>query len=156
METRLELATDLRAYLEGPWEITRSIDDRRNDVPGLPLGCFIGQAVFIPEGAGLDYRERGRLKTADFDDQVHQGYTYQFPAPHRAAVSFTDGRAFHDLDLSTGLWRTSHHCDPDIYDGEFALDSKDVWRSQWNIHGPRKDMTIQTTYTRTRSTDTNS
>ncbi len=144
METRLELATGLRTYLEGPWEIARSIDDRRNDT----LGCFTGHAVFTPQGDELDYRESGRLKTAGFDDEVHQCYMYQFPEHHRAAISFTDGRAFHDLDLSTGLWRTHHQCNPDVYNGEFELVSKNLWRSQWTIYGPRKDMTIQTTYTR--------
>jgi len=144
METRLIYADDLRAYLEGLWSITRSIDDHRSGASG----CFTGYAVFVPQGDGLEYRENGRLKTADFDDDVHQGYSYQFPKPQCAAVSFTDGRTFHDLDLSAGLWRASHQCAPDTYDGEFELDDEDVWRSQWIIHGPRKDMTIRTAYTR--------
>jgi len=147
MEKRLKSAIDLRPYLEGSWDITRSIDDRRNDAPGR----LTGRAVFIPEDNGLHYQESGRLKMAAFDDNVHQRYLFRFPEKHCATVSFTDGRSFHDLDLSTGTWQAHHVCGPDIYDGEFELDGENAWRSQWTIHGPRKDMTIRTCYTRAGS-----
>jgi hypothetical protein len=83
--------------------------------------------------------------TRSIDDQ---NYSYKFPKHHCAKVSFTDGRAFHDLDLREHLWRANHQCASDTYDGEFELDGEDVWRSQWIIHGPRKYMTIRTAYTR--------
>lgn len=144
MEARLILAVDLCAYLEGTWEIARSIDDRQNG----STGSFTGQAAFVPRPDGLDYREHGHLKTADFEDKVHQHYIYRFAEPNLAAVSFSDDRAFHDLDLSAGLWRASYPCGPDVYDGEFEQADDDCWRSQWIIRGPRKNMTIRSTYTR--------
>lgn len=145
-------AVDLRAYLEGSWEVVRSIEDRHNDAPGNFTGQLIGRADFIAEDDALNYQEHGRLKTAGFDDDVHQQYTFKFPEQHYALVSFRDGRAFHDLDLSAGSWRTRHNCDPDVYDGAFEMESDGIWHAQWIIHGPRKDMTIRTTYTRITTT----
>jgi len=146
-------ACDLRAYLEGAWGMARSIDDRMNDsvqaqTGNAQNGRFTGRAIFMPDGDGLDYLEKGRLKTATFDDNVYQSYRYRFLEPYRALVCFTDGRVFHDLDLRTGIWRARHLCDPDTYDGEFELLDWDTWRSTWKIQGPRKDMTIQTTFNR--------
>lgn len=144
METGLINAHDLKAYLHGPWGITRSIEDRKNNAPGR----LTGRAIFVPHEAALHYQENGRLKTPSFEDDVQQAYLFEFPEPHQAQVFFRDGKKFHDLDLRTGEWTTQHLCDPDVYEGEFRLDSRDSWRSKWTIHGPRKDMTITTSYKR--------
>ncbi len=145
MEAGLTGIHDLRTFLEGAWEITRSIEDRRNNAPGQ----LSGRAVFAFEEKGLRYRESGRLMTPSFNDDVKQEYLFEFPEPHFARVSFKDGRAFHDLDMRTGSWETGHACEPDFYEGVFEIKNNDVWRSRWIVRGPRKDMTIRTDYRRT-------
>lgn len=136
---------DLRAFLEGSWDLSRLIEDRLTNAPGR----YVGRAVFVSSGDGsLTYEETGRLTTADFDDDVRQGYMFRFPEAGIARVSFLDGRNFHDLDLRSGHWEAQHLCDPDVYDGSFRVGHADNWQSQWIVKGPRKDMTISTTYTR--------
>jgi len=144
METGLIEIQELRAFLTGAWDLTRTIEDHLTDKPGR----LVGRAVFLPGGDCLHYTETGRLKTADFDDEVQRRYLFRFPEPHLAIVFFTDEREFHDLDLRSGTWTTRHRCNPDVYDGAFFAQGSDVWRSQWRIEGPRKDMTIRNTYTR--------
>ena len=80
---------------------------------------------------------------------AEQRYWYDFHrGDARACVSFRDGRAFHDLDLSQGQALVFHTCDPDLYEGRFtALDPRQ-WQSEWKIAGPRKDQEIITLYSR--------
>lgn len=144
METGLITVQDLRAFLEGAWNLTRSIEDRYSNESGR----LVGRANFSGGGEDIRYEETGRLTTASFDDEVRQEYIYLFPESHRAAVKFRDGRDFHDLDLRTGIWEARHDCEPDVYDGAFSVKNSDLWQCQWTITGPRKDMTIRSIYSR--------
>ena len=107
-----------------------------------------GSAVFCLDGADLLYREQGRLTIGDHDGSALQAYRYRFPAPAQAAVHFSDGRFFHDLDLSQGRWSCTHLCDPDRYDGEITALGEDSLRVVWQVSGPRKDLTLDSTYRR--------
>ncbi len=137
---------DLRAFLAGGWAVARTIADRRTG----QSGTFEGRAHFAPEGAGLVYREEGRLALGTFETIANQVYRYRFPAPHRAAVAFGDGRTFHALDLSGGSWKAEHRCGQDLYRGRFAALGADGWTTQWEITGPRKDQWLESLYTRVR------
>ena len=141
--------SDLKGFLEGQWELKRRLDDRHADQQGR----LTGAAVFSADGADLQYREAGRLVIGGPADPVHEGpalqsYRYAFPAPQRASVHFRDGRYFHDLDLSGGAWRCTHLCDPDRYEGAFTVLDADTWRVVWTVAGPRKDLTLDSTYRR--------
>lgn len=141
--------SNLKGFLEGEWRLVRRIDDRRAGQPGR----LTGEAVFSADGADLQYREEGRLVIGGPADPVHAGlalqsYRYAFPAPQRAAAHFRDGRFFHDLDLTSGHWACTHLCDPDRYEGEFAVLDADTWRVVWTVAGPRKDLTLDSTYRR--------
>ncbi len=137
---------DLRAFLAGDWAVARTIADRRTG----QSGTFEGWACFAPEGAGLVYHEEGRLALGAFETIASQVYRYRFPAPHRAAVAFGDGRAFFELDLSGGPWEAEHRCGEDLYRGRFAALGADGWSAQWEITGPRKDQWLESLYTRVR------
>ena len=134
----------LRNFLEGAWDLERRIEDRRSE----QQGALTGTAVFAPEGEGLLYREDGRLVIGGHDGPALQAYRYAFASLGRAAVYFSDGRFFHDLDLCAGSWTATHLCDPDRYDGAFRVLGPDCWRVVWRVAGPRKDLTLDSTYRR--------
>lgn len=136
--------SDLKSFLQGEWSIERRLDDRRAG----QVGRLAGAAAFTPEGAGLLYREEGRLSIGGYEGPALQTYRYAFPAPRRATVRFADGRFFHDLDLSAGGWRCSHLCGDDRYEGEFSLLEPGCWRVVWTVTGPRKDLVLDSHYRR--------
>ncbi len=136
--------SDLKKFLQDSWRLERVLDDRR----GGQQGRLSGQALFAPLESDLLYREEGRLTIGDHAGPAEQSYRYTFPAADRAAVHFRDGRFFHDLDLSRGSWSCTHLCDPDRYEGEFTVLDADTWRVVWRVTGPRKDLTLDSTYRR--------
>jgi hypothetical protein len=70
------------------------------------------------------------------------------PSPATALVQFSDGRPFHDLDLSTGRYVADHPCAADLYRGEFTVRDENRWRTVWRVGGPAKDLVLTTDYTR--------
>ena len=135
----------LKGFLQGVWWLSRRLDDRRAGQQGE----LTGSAVFRPDGPNdLHYSEKGRLVIGGHDGPALQTYRYAFPEPARATVHFTDGRLFHELDLSAGRWDCTHLCDPDRYDGSFTVLGPDSWRVVWRVAGPRKDLTLDSTYRR--------
>ena len=111
-------------------------------------GTFNGSATFTPHDGNLRYEEAGRLRFGDYGDTAFRRYDFSFPGTATAQVFFDDGRPFHDLDLSSGGWRTEHFCDPDHYDGFFQAISDNAYVCQWAISGPKKDLILHTTYHR--------
>ncbi|WP_193369185.1 DUF6314 family protein [Pelagibius marinus] len=136
--------SDLKEFLQGSWALERRLDDRRAGQQGR----LSGQALFAPLEGDLLYREEGRLTIGEHVGPAEQSYRYSFPALDRATVHFRDGRFFHDLDLSSGTWACTHLCDPDRYQGEFSVLDADTWRVIWHVTGPRKDLTLDSTYRR--------
>ncbi len=135
---------DLKAFLQGVWELTRTREDRRAG----QRGRLDGQAVFAPAGAGLVYRERGMLRLGAFTGPAERVYRYGFARPQRAEVAFEDGSLFHSLELSEAGWRVEHRCRNDLYRGLFRLAAPGAWEAVWLVTGPRKDHRLVTRYTR--------
>ena len=137
---------DLRAYLSGRWQIERTMIDRRLSTEG----SMRGEAQFRESGSCLINQERGVLSFGAHEGAAEQTYFYNFPrGTGRASVCFRDGRPFHDLDLLEGKTAVLHLCAPDRYDGRFTALDQDRWESTWTVVGPRKDLTIVSSYTRT-------
>lgn len=143
-EEKSLLINDLKRFLYGKWRLERSLDDRRAG----QRGRLSGEALFTEQGDDLLYREAGLLSIGDHEGPALQSYRYSFPDVGRAAVSFSDGRFFHNLDLTQGAWTCTHLCDPDRYEGEFAVLGPDAWRVVWRVTGPRKDLVLDSTYRR--------
>ncbi|MBC8267541.1 MAG: hypothetical protein H8E36_02215 [Rhodospirillaceae bacterium] len=141
--------SDLFAFLEGNWLLSRTINDLRLNTPGVMNGqiAITRQADGQGEPA-LKYWEDGELQFGDYRETVHRSYDFRFPQAHRARVHFTDGRIFHELDLSSGYCEVEHLCDPDIYRGRFQIVANDLWLSNWNISGPSKDLILDNRYQR--------
>ncbi len=139
---------DLMDFLQGVWDLTRTLEDRRAG----QRGRFDGRAVFAPARAGLVCRERGVLRLGAFTGPAERVTRYRFPAPGRAParaeVTFEDGRPFHDLDLSHGRWSVVHRCRDDLYRGSFEVEGRDRWTAVWRVSGPRKDQVLHGRYDR--------
>ena len=136
---------DLKAFLQGTWRLSRTIEDRRAG----QRGRLDGQAVFAPQGEGLVYRERGLLRLGAFEDPAERVYRYGFSRPQRAEVAFEDGSPFHSLELSESGWWVEHRCRNDLYRGLFRLAAPGAWEAVWLVTGPRKDHRLVTRYNRT-------
>lgn len=137
---------DPAAYLCGRWRIRRSIAD------GTRRGTFTGTATFVEgdtaQPPGLRYREDGVLELGGHRGRAYRELTYLRAADGVLAVTFSDGRPFHDLDLRDGTWRAHHPCRADGYDGTFTVLSADHWRQVWRVRGPAKDQLIATDFHR--------
>ena len=134
----------LRAFLEGKWKVVRQIDDRRLD----QVGGFEGSAGFAVDGDDLIYEEDGELRLGSHKGPAFQTYRYSFPSNQRAEVCFADGRPFHDLDLTSGHWACRHLCGDDCYEGAFTALDRASWRVVWSVRGPRKDLRLDSHYSR--------
>jgi hypothetical protein len=149
-------------YLQGDWNLTRAITDRRAG----RAGTFSGQAAFTPvasprpvEGrlpvvsmAGdgrLAYREQGELTFGE-----HRGPAWRelilLGTPEGAAdVLFADGRAFYRLDLRAGRWQAEHPCSDDWYLVTVSVTGAISFTESWQVRGPDKDYDMTATFTRT-------
>src|SRR3546814_9819374 len=73
---------DLRTFLQGEWNLEGRVQDRRAGQDG----ALTGAATFAAAGAGLLYREEGRLTIAGHEGPALQAYRYAFSGPARAMV----------------------------------------------------------------------
>ncbi|QFZ77382.1 hypothetical protein GFH48_32520 [Streptomyces fagopyri] len=152
---------DALAYLTGSWRVERSVRDRASGAEGR----FTGTTVFSPSssispasplddrgdrGDGLLHHESG-VFTWQGTSRPAERTLWFLPGPRAgtAAVRFSDGRPFHDLDLATGRHVADHPCAADLYRGEFTVFAADRWRTVWRVGGPAKDLLLTTEYTRT-------
>ncbi|MCK7622792.1 DUF6314 family protein [Streptomyces sp. RS10V-4] len=139
---------DTAAYLTGRWELERTVHDLRAGVEG----SFRGTAEIRPDGPDgtLCHVEEGELT---WQGTVHPATrTLRLhPRPDgTAAVTFADGRPFHDLDLRTGSWTAHHPCAADHYEGTFTAVGADRWLLRWRVTGPAKDQLLRSVYRRVR------
>ncbi len=137
--------TDVAAYFGGRWELHREITDDA----GARLGEFSGRAEFTARPDDLlIYREDGVLELGAHRGPAQRTLHYQVVGPGQAQVWFDYGDFFHELDLRTGHWRTSHPCRQDLYSGEFGIEGPDRWWQCWRVSGPAKAHTLSTRFRR--------
>ncbi|MFF3449640.1 DUF6314 family protein [Streptomyces sp. NPDC002667] len=137
---------DVLAYLAGSWRVERAVRDLANGAEGR----FTGTTVFGPsDDGGLLHRESGTFVWQGVARPAER--TLRFlpgPGAGTALVRFSDGRPFHDLDLTSGHWVADHPCSADLYRGEFTVRDEDHWESVWRVRGPAKDLVLSTAYAR--------
>lgn len=125
---------DHESFLHGAWELHREL----RDLDGRLLGRFRGEGRWRPAGDGwLRYDEDGTLQRDGTALQARRALRYQV-APTPVAVTFDDGRAFHDLDLRSGAWQAVHPCGPDTYAGSFTVLAHDRWVQRWTVTGSER------------------
>ena len=98
----------------------------------------------------LEYKEEGELCFGEYKDKVYRNYEFCFSEAHKALVFFSDGKIFHELDLSFGFTRVEHLCLKDTYRGSFRAESPNVWFSKWEVDGPSKELILDNHYQRYR------
>ncbi|MGW5179288.1 DUF6314 family protein [Streptomyces sp. NPDC004082] len=139
---------DVLAFLAGSWRVERRVVDLAAGTEGR----FTGTTVFSPledGGDGLLHHESGTFAWQGTPRPAER--TLWFLPGGRAGtadVRFSDGRPFHDLDLSTGRHVAVHPCAADHYRGEFTVDDAGRWRTVWRVGGPAKDLVLTTDYVR--------
>ncbi|MGD1225529.1 MULTISPECIES: DUF6314 family protein [Streptomyces] len=140
---------DVLSYLAGSWRVSRTV----RDLAGGAEGHFTGTTVFGPpegaEHAGLLHHESGTFTWQGVARPAERTLRFLPGAvPAAALVQFSDGRPFHDLDLTTGRHIADHPCSADLYRGEFSVYAEDRWRTVWRVGGPAKDLVLTTDYAR--------
>jgi hypothetical protein len=137
---------DVLTYLAGSWRVERTVRDLTSDAAGR----FTGTTVFGPlEDAGLLHYESGTFVWQGVARPAERTLRF-LPGqdPGTALVRFSDGRPFHDLDLTRGRYVADHPCAADLYRGEFTVRDERRWRSVWRVRGPAKDLVLTTGYAR--------
>ena len=144
---------DLYRFLRGSWSLYRTINDLRSNIPGAMQGeVLIEKDNTANEGDTLIYREQGELRIGDHRETVERTYVYSFPdrqhARHLGEVHFEQGGLFHNLDLSSGICKPVHHTKEDTYRGTIIVDGEDIWRQNWFVTGPSKEIILDSRYQR--------
>ena len=138
-------AATLPSRFSGLWSIRRHIFD----ITSQWTGRFDGEGRFIPDEAGMRYREDGRLRFGGLQDvAATRTYLYRFPDPARVEVRFEDGRFFHAFDPRGPVAEADHLCDADLYEVRYVFEADAAWRAEWRVEGPRKAYRMVTYYRR--------
>lgn len=128
----------------GTWRLERRIDDK---LAGAVLH-LTGEAVLSPEADGLIYNEQGELRLAG-GQMVRSSRSYRWRSEGgRIAVTFEDGRPFHQFDPAAQTAEAQHWCDPDDYAVRYDLADWPRWQTRWRVLGPRKDYVMTSRYVR--------
>ncbi|MFW2586727.1 DUF6314 family protein [Sagittula sp. SSi028] len=122
----------------GFWQISREIAQADGT-----RALFTGHGTWTqrPDG-GADYAETGQLEMGGGRFTAERRYHWT-PG---LDVYFDDGRFFHRVPAGGGA--TGHWCDPDQYDVRYDFADWPAWTVVWQVHGPRKDYTMTSRYTR--------
>ncbi|WP_341861837.1 DUF6314 family protein [Gymnodinialimonas sp. 57CJ19] len=128
--------------LKGRWRLSRVITDYRADMTGR----FEGEAMWRPFDDGLEQVEEGTLRYgAAAPMQATRRYLWRSEGAD-LAVFFDDGRPFHTVPKAAE--EALHDCPPDTYRVRYTFADKDQFSTLWRVTGPRKDMLLDTTFTR--------
>lgn len=128
----------------GAWRVERSIEDR---LAGQ-AGRFEGVARLAPDGAGLAYREEGRLALGGAPAlAASRAYLWRF-GPACVEVLFPDGRPFHRFRPEGQAEGTEHPCGADLYRVHYDFRAWPAWSAAWEVRGPRKGYRTASTYAR--------
>ncbi len=139
----------LRQYLEHPWRFQRQIVHHDTGQLVHIHGTVSWQDISEPNAAPmLCCRETGVIQLANYTGKATQMYGYTFKSDVHAEVSFSDGRFFYNLNLTTSHCKIQHLCGDDTYDGVVDAITDTTYQQIWRVIGPRKDYTSHTTFSR--------
>ncbi len=122
----------------GSWQVSREIvhaDGSR--------ARFDGHAVWTVAGDGALYEETGEMQLPG-QPPMRATRCYLWGAD--LSVRFEDGRFFHDVP--TGGEQAEHWCEPDMYSVTYDFSEWPVFRTTWQVRGPRKDYRMTSLYCR--------
>ncbi|MCA8879781.1 MAG: trigger factor [Rhodobacteraceae bacterium] len=126
----------------GRWQVMREITGR----PGPAR--FEGEAEISPIESGARYAETGILTLAGGQAFRAERVYLWSRRPGGIAVSFDDGRPFHEIGLNGSRPEARHPCGADLYRVAYDFTRWPDWDSRWDVTGPAKDYRIVTRYRR--------
>ena len=139
----------LRDYLGYTWRLQRRITHHQTyqvvTIEGIVTWEVVGGAA---EPHTDLYHENCVMHLEQYTAKASQTYRYQFPSDSIAEVSFSDGRLFYVLDLTTSHCDIHHLCGEDTYTGVIDVMAEREYRQIWQVRGPRKDYTSHTVFSR--------
>jgi hypothetical protein len=143
---------DTLAFLIGTWTIERSIVDNQSGTSGT----FEGTAAFVAlplaghaeSGTRVRYDEWGRLHFGTHTGAARRCFDYVRGNGTEVMISFPDGRPFVTLDLTRGLWRSTHRCGEDLHEIVTGVRSEAVIEERWRVRGPVTNYDATTLLTR--------
>lgn len=133
------------ADFAGQWQLSRQITDHA----GGQDGRLVGQAQFQQQGQGcLHYQEQGQLQLGAGPVMAAQrAYIWRF-GKDSVDVCFADDTPFHSFVPSGQAPGTDHPCGKDFYTVQYDFRRMPEWEAVWRVHGPRKDYTSVSRYSR--------
>lgn len=127
--------------LIGRWLFERLIEDfatgQRSSAMGSCEFVAAGENLILwHEQATLEHGQQQFTASRDLRIERTDGAWH---------VHFGDGRYFHPWSTTA---QVTHPCGEDLYQGRIeidpATDPVETWQITWRIHGPRKDLRIET------------
>ena len=158
----------------GQWTLTRKIIQQNDDVftfsgeaefswlegksyigEGYVDNGHIGKDYIVKESQGegrahkesrtLAYYEKGEVTAPNGSIMLaERRYFWQQPQTGLFEVLFDDKRYFHTFSATNP--NAEHLCGDDNYVVRYDLSAWPVWRSTWQVIGPRKDYTMISEY----------
>ena len=141
---------DTFGFLLGTWDVTVLTDHRcrtRGSFGGTADVTEARTAHGAPRGRAR-YEEVGELRFGTYVGRAHRCLDVFVSHDATAALCFTDGRPYVDLDLRGGAWHTLHLCGDDRYEITTLAQSPHVLIEHWHVRGPRTDYDARTTFRR--------
>ncbi|AEA99385.1 DUF6314 family protein [Alteromonas mediterranea] len=128
----------------GRWHLRRKIIQQNGDT-----FSFVGTAAFCWEPAWekptLNYYEQGEVTAPNGNIMpAERRYFWQQSQHGVFDVLFDDERYFHTFSASNP--NAEHLCGDDNYVVHYDFAKLPVWRSTWQVKGPRKDYTMISEY----------
>jgi hypothetical protein len=94
------------------------------------------------------YDERGELQFGSHTGAARRCFDYVRGNGTDVMIYFVDGRPFVDLDLTRGIWRSTHRCGEDLHEIVTVVRSEAVVEERWWVRGPMTNYEATTLLTR--------
>lgn len=138
-------------FLLGIWDVKRTIQDHtlgtRSSFAGTASSCVI-PADGRDDPLQASYTELGEMRTGTYRGGARRQLELRQLDESRVMLFFPDGRHFADLDLSSGVWESTHLCRSDCYEITTRVLSRNVVQERWKVRGPSKSYDAETTLAR--------
>jgi hypothetical protein len=131
---------DTLSFLSGKWTLERFLTDHRSGTEGRFEGSVtIDGAQSSPNatpGTQARYNEAGTLRFGIHVGPASRSLDYVRLESGVVMLYFPDGKRFVDLDLRSGIWRSSHPCGEDNHEIFTVVRSPREVEERWRVRGP--------------------
>lgn len=125
----------------GDWSIKRTIEDAKSN----STASFVGKAQIVEGHKEWVYSEQGELALATGAQFFAERKYFWHPNETGFDVFFEDKRFFHSFELGSAA-QAQHWCDPDQYEVAYEFQQWPIWKSTWQVTGPRKNYVMSSQF----------